>query len=122
MTPGPHAPVPTYYMGQWYGGGGLDAPNNYSQVNDPFINKSIVAVNQAIFTEGEAKAMAMNKELMKYVLEQVYAIPRPRYPPFNMWWPWVKNYSGEHSVGYYNFIGWTQWVWYDQALKRSMGY
>ncbi|MBI2851040.1 MAG: ABC transporter substrate-binding protein [Chloroflexi bacterium] len=122
MAPGPHAAVPTYYMGQWFGGGGLDAPHNYSQVNDTYINETIIAINQAIFKDGEAKAMAMTKDLMKYVLDQAYAIPRPRYNLFNMWWPWVKNYSGEHTVGYYNFIGWAQWVWIDQDLKKSMGY
>lgn len=122
LAPGPHAPVPTWYMGQWFGGGGLNATHNYSQADDQYINKTIVAINDAIFKEGEAKAMAMMRELMKYVLDQAYAIPRPRYNQFNMWWPWVKNYSGEHTVGYYDFIGWSRWVWYDEALKKSMGY
>gem|GEM_PF-6051536 len=37
------------------------------------------------------------------------------------WWPWVKNYSGELTVGYFDAT-WPQWVWYDQTLKKSKGY
>ena len=122
LMPGPHPPVPTWYMGGWIGVGGLNNPNNYSQVSDSYILEQMVEINKAIFTKSELEAMKMMRELMKYVLPQVYAIPRPRYNLINMWWPWLKNYSGEHSIGYYRFIGWTQWVWVDQNLKENMGY
>ncbi len=57
---------------------------------------------------------------MKYMLDQVYAIPLVTPPDYTFWWPWVKNYSGEYSVGYVH--SYYQWVWYDQELKKSMGY
>ncbi|OGO39305.1 MAG: hypothetical protein A2147_05560 [Chloroflexi bacterium RBG_16_57_8] len=58
---------------------------------------------------------------MKYVLDQAYVISRPIYPLTNFWWPWVKNYTGEYSVGYIMYETWAQWVWIDGALKTSMG-
>ena len=40
---------------------------------------------------------------------------------YNFWWPWVKNYNGELTIGYYNSI-WPQYIWIDQDLKKAMGY
>ena len=67
-------------------------------------------------------AMAITKELMKYVLDQPYCIPTPAYPNYVLWWPWLKNYSGELSVGYAPGDSWVQYVWIDQDLKKEMGY
>ncbi len=120
LSPGPHAPVSIYYSGSWFWG--LDTSSNLPQVNDPYINKIMPEINRAIVIQGEAVAMGMMKELMKYVLDQAYAIPRPRYNLITMWWPWVKNYSGEYTIGYHNYTTWAQWVWLDQELKKSMGY
>jgi len=93
---------------------------NPSVINDPVINKALEEVRIAMVTKGEAEAMRLYKEMMKYVLDQAYGIPRPQVPTYNFWWPWLKNYSGETSVGYYESF--AQWVWIDQALKKSMGY
>jgi hypothetical protein len=40
---------------------------------------------------------------------------------YSFWWPWVKNYSGEDTIGYNERI-WPQYVWYDVSLKTNMGY
>jgi ABC-type transport system substrate-binding protein len=45
----------------------------------------------------------------------------PMSSRYNFWWPWVKNYKGELTIGYYNSI-WTQYIWIDQDLKKAMGY
>ncbi|OGO24313.1 MAG: hypothetical protein A2Z28_00205 [Chloroflexi bacterium RBG_16_51_9] len=62
------------------------------------------------------------KELLKYVLDQAWAIPTPYVPGYVFWWPWIKNYSGETTVGYFEGNSWSQFIWYDQDLKKSMGY
>ncbi|MBI2849476.1 MAG: ABC transporter substrate-binding protein [Chloroflexi bacterium] len=94
--------------------------NVYVHPADPVIDKALDEVRLAMVTKGEAEAMRLYKELMKYVLDQAYAIPRPKIPTYNFWWPWVKNYGGETSVGYYESF--VQWVWLDKELKKSMGY
>ena len=38
------------------------------------------------------------------------------------WWPWVKNYHGELSVGIINEYAENMYIWIDQDLKKSMGY
>jgi len=62
------------------------------------------------------------KELMKHVLDQAYAITTPAAPPNTFWWPWIKNYSGENTVGYFMGDFWTTYVWYDTDLRKKMGY
>jgi len=38
---------------------------------------------------------------------------------YRLWWPWVMNYHGEGSIGYYN-IGYVKYLWLDQALKKQI--
>ena len=67
-------------------------------------------------------SMELCRPLCMYLIGQAYCIPAPRVPTYAMWWPWVKNYSGENSVGYWGTDHWTQWIWVDQQLKSEMGY
>ena len=95
---------------------------NGSGVEDTRVAEAWAAIQHALVYESEAKAFELHKELMSYVLEQVWAIPYPKAPTYTMWWPWLKNYYGENSVGYWNVPKWAQWAWVDQDLKKSMGY
>ncbi len=38
------------------------------------------------------------------------------------WWPWVKNYYGETTVGFLDQAPILSRVWIDQNLKKAMGY
>jgi len=40
---------------------------------------------------------------------------------YSVWWPWLRNYSGEDTVGFSERI-WPQYVWYDSSLKSNLGY
>jgi peptide/nickel transport system substrate-binding protein len=62
----------------------------------------------------------MYRELTKYVVQQAYVIPAVTGSYYTLWWPWLKNYSGELMIGYDNPT-WPAFIWYDQALKKSMG-
>jgi peptide/nickel transport system substrate-binding protein len=93
---------------------------NAAKVNDPYVEE-MVAKSQAQAVTDFRGAMKITKELMKYVLDQAYCIPTPRYPQEVFWWPWLKNYSGEISVGYFPGDSWVRYIWVDQALKKSMG-
>ena len=75
-----------------------------------------------VYLTDQIAAMKIFKELMKHVLDQAYVVSRPIYPQPTFWWPWLKNYSGEQSIGYIMGNTWAKWVWIDQALKKSMGH
>jgi peptide/nickel transport system substrate-binding protein len=57
---------------------------------------------------------------MPYVLEQAWVIPKPNPYAYVIWWPWVKNWNGELSVGYYNYPSYMKYRWQDTAIKEDM--
>jgi len=111
-------------VSMWYTGISLmgDGPANASMIDDPVINEGMSKIRVALVTKGEAAGMAMYKEMLKYVLDQAFTIPAPSGFGSHFWWPWLKNYSGEFSVGFAFYDSWTPFVWIDQDLKKSMGY
>jgi len=107
-------------------------PEQYQFTGDSWVNMSFVKdeyataeVEKARYTylKGDITgAMRMTKELLPYVVKQCWVIGPLRYPSYVCWWPWVKNYSGEVSVGYVANYDFTRWIWVDQELKKSMGH
>ncbi len=92
---------------------------NSSMINDPVVNRMAAEIGAMAITD-EKGAMQLTREMLKHVLDQAWVIPSPSYPSYNYWWPWVKNYSGERSIGYFWVNSWPQYVWIDEALKASM--
>jgi len=88
---------------------------------DEVINKAYATV-QANFGVNDKLAQKTLKEFYPYELEQALMIWLPAYNSYTMWWPWVQGYHGESVVGYDEQEIWTQYLWIDQALKKSMGY
>lgn len=99
-------------------GGGV---TNQSYVNDPVVHQAAETMQKVLLTD-RAEANRTHKELMKYALDQVWMLPSPQDNPYTFWWPWLKHYSGEASVGYFAGQSWAQFVWLDQDLKKRMGY
>ncbi len=94
---------------------------NPGNINDPVINEAMVKVKRNLITN-PVEAKRQYKDLLKYVLDQAYAIPVSGNPQSVFWWPWLKNYTGEVAVGYLAQPNWIQWVWIDRDLKKTMGY
>jgi peptide/nickel transport system substrate-binding protein len=107
----------TAFVGTNYSGPGFA---NASRINDPFVEAEILKMVNAVATQGPLAADPIHKELMKYVLDQAWVIPFPKAPGYRLWWPWLKNYRNEFSVGYWNEGNWAKWVWIDQDLKEQM--
>jgi ABC-type transport system substrate-binding protein len=94
---------------------------NGSLINEEYVEIKAAKVKETAVTDFET-SMEDCRALILYLLEQAYVIPAPRYPLYTMWWPWLKNYSGENTVGYYPGNSWIEWCWVDTDLKASMGY
>jgi peptide/nickel transport system substrate-binding protein len=93
---------------------------NGSMLDDPKVNAA-ASQARALAVTDEYAAMKITKNLMPYLQSLALVIQTPRYPTYTLWWPWIKNYSGETSVGYF-MSPWAPYVWIDQNLKKSMGY
>jgi peptide/nickel transport system substrate-binding protein len=117
MITGDTAPIAIFYNGQPISG---VSHNNRSMVDDPFINEKLPPIRAMMLTD-QRQAMKMYRELTKYVVEQAYVIPAVTGGYRTLWWPWIKNYSGELQIGYDDPM-WEAFVWCDLDLKKSMGY
>jgi peptide/nickel transport system substrate-binding protein len=115
MLFGFYSGVGSYFKGINYTGTGM---YNGSYVDDPVLNKAREDMLAAY--PDEAKVDEIHQDLMPYLLEQAYVIALPAGEQYRFWWPWVKNYSGEASLGYYNVGNFAKYVWIDQELKDSM--
>jgi peptide/nickel transport system substrate-binding protein len=94
---------------------------NMAELNDPVINDGLKQMRLDAITDLRL-AMKDMRTLSIYLRGQAYHIPRAKRPPVNLWWPWLKNYSGESFVSYGTVASWAPWVWLDKDLKTSMGY
>ena len=117
MEYGTYSPIANLYSCTAYQG---DTQTNSSYVPpDPTVEKA-KAQMQALAVTSPAEADKIHKELMKYVLDQAWAIPYPAPANYVLWWPWLKNYYGITSVGYIDEPNWTLFAWVDQSLKKSI--
>ena len=70
----------------------------------------------------DAAWQKIRKEDNKFFLETAAGVWLPLPHGYRMWWPWLKNYHGEGTLGYDNQMAISWYVWIDQELKKSMGY
>jgi len=92
--------------------------HNLSMIDDPIVNEAYEKV-QATFTDYKERAR-IYREIVPYILSQAWTIAPPTPYYYNVWWPWLKGYHGERSIGYANEDVWVQWAWIDQSLKEEM--
>jgi peptide/nickel transport system substrate-binding protein len=70
----------------------------------------------------DSKWMKLIKDITPFMLEQSWGIWMPVSYKYTMWWPWVKNFNGEQQMSFAKPFEFTQYVWIDQAMKKSLGY
>ncbi len=108
-------------IGRYYSCNSFDGPGYFSpsQPNDAHV-KEVKAQLVDLFNKQDWTTMASTyRSLMPYVLEQAWVIPAPIAYGYVLWWPWIKNYSGEVSVGYGQAC-WPKYVWLDQDVKKQI--
>ena len=97
---------------------------NLSIVDDQVINEATYKMITAYAFEPEKRRLM--KEIVPYILEQSYILVPPFPTSYTMWWPWVKGYHGEYSVGYFGATDdFSRYIWIDQEFKefwQKMGY
>jgi peptide/nickel transport system substrate-binding protein len=92
---------------------------NPSMWADPEFDKKMEAVEQE---PDEEKRKLMVREMTREILDKAPHIWMPTAKAYTAWWPWVKNYDGEHTAG--SVRPWPIYsrLWIDQDLKKKMGY
>jgi peptide/nickel transport system substrate-binding protein len=116
MQYGSCAPTTSLYRCLNYWGNAL---TNGSYVDDAKVKEARAQMAKVVI-KSQAEANKIHKELMKYVLDQAWAIPYPSPTSYVFWWPWIMNYHGESTLGYFNDNKWAMYVWVDQDLKEKL--
>jgi peptide/nickel transport system substrate-binding protein len=107
--------------GSWQSFDNINGPKqfNMSYINDPLIAETATKISDYIGID-DAQVAKLNADLMPYVLEQCWVIPKPAPYSYVVWWPWRKNWNGELNVGFYNYPSYLKYTWTDQTLKKQM--
>jgi peptide/nickel transport system substrate-binding protein len=92
---------------------------NPSMYNDPEFDKKVRTMQQE---PDEDKRKAALRELTREILDKAPHIWMPTGKAYTAWWPWVKNYNGEHTAGAVRPWPIYSRLWIDQDLKKKMGY
>jgi peptide/nickel transport system substrate-binding protein len=77
----------------------------------------------AVYKErDESKRKTMLREMTVEIMDKAPYIWLPTPYVYAAWWPWVKNYGGEMSVGSLRPGPIYARIWIDQELKKKLGY
>jgi peptide/nickel transport system substrate-binding protein len=101
--------------------GGREGPvENLSFIDDPLMDETYEEMLQNYFDKPTFRKLFA--DIVPYIMDQVWMIQLSEVNGFTFWWPWLKGYSGENTVGYYDIYNWPIYTWIDQDLKKEMGY
>jgi peptide/nickel transport system substrate-binding protein len=79
-------------------------------------------MDEAYRTRDETKRQAIIRDLTARIVADAPYIWLPTPYVYSAWWPWVKNYNGELSVGSIRPGPIYARIWIDQELKKKMGH
>ena len=102
-----------FLVAQYYTG----SPNAHA-VSDPQYDAMIDALRA---TPSFEEYQRLFREANQYAIEKHWAIWGPDSPQYQLSQPWVKGYSGEASMGNWQWGELFARVWIDQELKAEMG-
>jgi len=97
-------------------------PRNGSYVDDPFLTEARLKIMESFVVDMPSVYPYWKENVAAYLLEKAYHFTPPVAMNYTFWQPWLKDYYGEYSYGYYNVYDNFKWLWIDQDLKKSMGH
>lgn len=93
---------------------------NCAMVDDPVVNEAYAAASAANSAGNYAEQARIIRETFPYIMEQAWCVQPPAPYKYSLWWPWVKNYHGTTSIGYFNRHMNVKYIWLDQELEKEM--
>ncbi len=98
--------------------------NGSSQFNGSYVSDAKV---QAAYTEiqnyvgiDEKKMDDIHRDLLPYVVSQCFVITKTQPYTYYFWQPWLKNYYGGGTLGYYDYYAAPKYEWLDLAMRKEM--
>jgi len=91
---------------------------NTSMVSDPKLDDYYLKM-AGLYLD-ETKRDPMLKEMNSYLLDRNYYLQTPMAYEYMFYQPWLKNYSGEYSIGSSRGTDYYRYIWIDQEMRQSM--
>ncbi|UCH42703.1 MAG: hypothetical protein JSW16_07820, partial [Dehalococcoidales bacterium] len=91
---------------------------NYSKINDEVFNEWYVEFKENV--PNWDKVSGKLKEMEPRMRGMAYDIYLPAGYYYFMWWPWLKGWHGETTIGYWNNYSQINYLWIDTDLKKEM--
>jgi hypothetical protein len=79
------------------------------------------AINASVGKD-DAKVAEIIRSVSSHRIEEASGVWGVSPEFYNIWQPWVEDYSGEFNVGYFNRSIFAKYLWIDRELKKSLGY
>ena len=92
---------------------------NPSMYADP---KFDAKMDEVYKTRDETKRKQLLREMTVEIMDAAPYLWLPTPYVYAAWWPWVKNYGGEMSVGSIRPGPIYARIWIDQELKKKLGH
>jgi len=92
---------------------------NPSMYSDP---KFDAKMDEVYKTRDETKRKQLLREMTVEIMDAAPYLWLPTPYVYAAWWPWVKNYGGEMSVGSLRPGPIYARIWIDQELKKKLGH
>lgn len=92
---------------------------NGSYVNDARVQEAYLEMQNYVGTD-EDKMDDIHRELLPYVVSQCWVITKTQPYSYYFWQPWLKNYYGGGTTGYYNYYAAPKYEWLDLDLRKEL--
>lgn len=92
---------------------------NYSNYSNAEVDRLSAQIASELDSEVQNRLI---KEAAVIAAADVPQIGLFLMPQGDFWWPWVRNYYGEHSIEDGTFGGLKPYLWIDESMKRQMGF
>ena len=117
---------PLYYSGMATANPGIfwhwresTMASNLNRIDDATCLAAWKVINES-FVVNETTFNKAWKDVGVYILEQAWTVELPTPYMRVMWYPWVKQYNGENTVGFSQNFNFPKWIWVDQDLKNTL--
>ena len=115
MAFGPHGATPNW-MARLF----RDIPEgSQSLLDDPMFEQMKIDIQSEL---DPLERVRKTKESVEYWMKLAPSVDAPGAWEPTFWWPWLKNYNGEISLGVNDHGHVWPYIWIDQDLKKEMGY
>jgi len=95
-----------------------DSYMNYSKLDNEEFNEWFVEYNASMLDWD--KMCSMMKEMEPKMREHAYFIDLPATYTYFLYWPWLKGWHGEITIGYYNTYNQVNYLWIDTELREEV--